>query len=914
MSHDLRRPLGPPDEPEPFIGRDRDIASLGTYLSDERQPNPRILVLHGAPGVGKSALAARLARDCGAQRGLPVCWMPMLPNRRFHDDPEVPHLRVLGQLGAERRLLFHSPDSSSDQWRYGPYTAPVGLPDLVHTQMVRSPAVVVFDDVSGRSEADLLLQGFEGSGAVVIFTSDSDQWAGGLRSDESARIYQVRPLDDAHAALLLGKVDSPGPYAQNLPLFLRIVAADHPPASISGPGELVARALRRLGSRAEELLFRLARSDLREFDEEMVRTVLLSPPYDERPSKLIETLCASGLAQRVRGARFQVHPAVQALLDPDSLRTLSHRWRRLHDVALDRLEAALDGTGPPVHGEMIDDCLKLIQQMIRVPSVGDIPLSGTLARYLAEQGDPHRLFALRAIVAHHALPDTAGSLVVPMAVSARHVGQLDQADHLLRMVNPHEAAAELALVLRDSGRLREAIAALDQERPDGSPVEEDPSRLLARGAVRCDQGWSEEAEKYLARAAFGYEERKSYRDLAWARLEQGRCQLLLGHLQSAERLFDAAGERFRNLEDARGLAWVATESGRRHMLLGTDDAPALLDEAWKMHQATEDARGASWTSLYQLLSTKPTHGIELRARILPLYLPYLPPFDELRTGDWQLEAWARHFAVVLGAALLPSRDLLTSASFFKRLDCRRGQAWSLLASGLRTLATSPDEAIPQAMEQIGEASRLFESVGDATAQAWQQYVRCQQDIPQRLGDVLTPARPALDLPSWWQQPSDDEVSAYDLPLLARLTMLPVTVLGQSADEPAGASDACRVRLTLLDDAPAVHTDAHILLRVEPGARHPWADLASAPYLQAIAVPLTRGTLAPPLALFRASAQAKHGAEFQFRSERPGRHRLRFTIVDEASGTVLHQLETEVDLTDATPDQAMSMPWPDQIGR
>ncbi|MEV7442875.1 hypothetical protein AB0O22_17260 [Streptomyces sp. NPDC091204] len=843
--------------------------------------------------------------------------MPMLPKRRFHDDPEVPHLRVLGQLGAERRLLFHSPDPSNDQWRYGPYTPPVDLPNLVHTQLVRSPAVVVFDDVSGRSETDRLLQGFEGSGAVVIFTSDSGEWGGGLRSDElAARIHQVRPLDDAHAALLLGKVDSPRPdtllAAQNLPLFLRIAAADHPPGSLSGPRELVARARRRLGSWAEELLLRLARSDLREFDEEMVRTVFLSPPYDERPPKMIEALCASGLAQRVRGARFQVHPAVQALVDTESLRPLAPRWRRLHDVALDRVGAALDGTGPPLRGEMIDDCLNLIQQMIRVPSVGDVPLVGRLARYLAEQGDPHRLFALRAIVAHHVLPDTVGSLVVPMAIAARHVGQLDQADHLLRMVNPHEATAELALVLRDSGRLREAIAVLDRERPEGSPVEEDPPSLLARGAVRCDQGWSEEAGKYLARAAFGYEKREAHRDLAWARLEQGRCELLLGHLQSAERLFGAAREEFRDLEDARGLAWVATESGRHHMLMGSDDAPALLDKAWKMHQATEDARGASWTSLYELLATEPSDGV-VHERILPLYLPYLPPFNQLRTGDWQLEAWARHFAVVLGAARLPSMDLLTSASFFEKFDCCRGQAWSLLASGLRTLATEPDDAVPEALEEIAEAGRLFESIGDATAQAWQQYVRRRQEIPQRLRDVLTPDGPALDLPSWWR-PSNGQASAYDLPLLARLAMLPVTVLGQTADETDGSSDACRVRLTLLDDAPTIHADARILLRVEPGARHPWADLANAPYLQAIAVPLTRGTLVPPLAMFRASGQAEHGAEFQFRSERPGRHRLRFTIVDEASGTVLHQVETEVDLTDATPDEATSMPWPDQIGR
>jgi tetratricopeptide (TPR) repeat protein len=913
VSQDLRTPLSPPDEPEPFVGRDRDIASLGVYLSDERGPRPRILVLHGSPGVGKSALAVRLARDFGTRSGLPVCWMPMLP-KRLPADPEVPRLRILGQLGAERRLLFRSPELSADLWRYGPYTEPVDLPGLVHTQLLHSPAVVVFDDVSGPYEADQLLQGFQRSDAVVIFTSDSSDWCGGLRSNESeARIHQVRPLDDAQAAMLLGEVASPTPdvllAAQNLPLFLRIAAADQSPGSLSGPRELVASARRRLGSWAEELLLRVARSDLREFDEQMVRTVFRSPPYDERPPALIEELCSSGLAQRVKGGRFQVHPAVRALLDLESLRLrLSTRWRDLHDVALAGVEAALHGTGHPLRGEMIDDWLELIQQMIRVPSVGDVPLAGRLARYLAEQGDPHRLFALRAIVARHALPDTASSLVVPMAMAARHVGQLDQADHLLRMVNRHEATAELALVLRDSGRLREAIAVLDRERPEGSPIEEDPPTLLARGAVLCDQGWYAEAKQCLARAASGYEKREAHRDLAWARLEQGRCELLLGHLQNCERMFDAAGEEFRNVEDARGLAWVATESGRWRMLLGADDAPALLDESWKMHQATEDARGEAWASFYQLLAAEPSGGVTLRDQMLLLYEP---PYDRPHAGDWQLEAWARHFAGVLGAALHTRTDLLTSASLFQELGCCRGQAWSRLALGLRTLETEPDHAIPRALEQIGEAGRLFESIGDATAEAWQQYVRSRQGLPQRLWDVLTPSHPALDLPSWWRRPS--EASAYDLPLLARLTMLPVTVPDQTADETSGSADACRVRLTLLDDSPTVHAAARILLRVEPGARHPWADLAKAPYLQAVAVPLTRGTLLPPTALFQASAQTEYGAEFQFRSERPGRHRLRFTIVAEETGTVLHQVETEVDLTDATPDLAPNkMPWPYQV--
>ncbi|WOT40553.1 tetratricopeptide repeat protein [Streptomyces coeruleorubidus] len=689
--------------------------------------------------------------------------------------------------------------------------------------------------------------------------------------------------------------------ARSLPLFLRIAAADPAPDTAAQPWELVDRARKRLGPEPEGMLLRLARADLREFDEETIRTVLLFPPPGEQLAELVASLCASGLMQRVRAGRFQVHPGVRALLPPP--RQLPIRWRALHDAAHSRVRAALHGTGRPLSGETIEDWLELIQQMIRVPSVGSVHLAGTLARYLAEQNDPHRLFALRAIVANHVLPETESSIVVPIAMAARRVGQLDQAEHLLRTANRREAAPELALVLRDSGRLLEAIAVLDEEHAERASVEEDPPALLARGAVRCDQGWHEEAERALSQAASRLAGRAARRDMAWARLEQGRCELLLGHLQSAENLIDAARETFRMLADERGVAWATTEYGRLHLLLGPDDALALLNEAEAMHRATEDARGMDWTDLCQELA--------LNEPVSPD-----PPgwhWPMRKNPDRLLRAWRLHFAVARPDAQ-PDRLSLEATSLFKAMGCPRGQAWSLLTEGLTNLATGSDDWIAQALEQCAEAERLFQTIGDGTAKGWQQYVRLRHRIPQRLQDVLTPDRPALKLPPWWSQPSISEDSPYTLPLLARLTILPVTAADSASDETAESDDACRVRLTLLDDSPTVQAAARILLQVEPGARHPWADLAKAPYLSAVALPLTRGTLVPHTALLRASTQAEHGAQFLFRSERPGRHRMRFTIVDDASGTVLQQVETEVDLTPAPPARTVLSPFPHRSER
>ncbi|MBO7934345.1 ATP-binding protein [Streptomyces sp. S9] len=912
MSDKLRTPVGLPEDPEPFVGREREVRRLTDYLTDDQGPRPRVLVLHGTAGVGKSALAARLARETAARLGQPACWMPVLP-KRPHADPDVPHLRLLGQLGAPRQPLFRSPRSTS-MWKDVPLTEPVDLPGLVYRHITGHPVVVVIDDVSGRFEASRLLHGFEGTGAVVIFTSDAGDWGDMPGASESpARVHEVRPLHDAHARTLLTAVGTASPGAPpratgNLPVFLRIAASDPAPDHLDGPTELVARACRRLHPDAEDMLLRLVRSDLREFDEEIVRTVLLFPPPDERLTALIHELCASGLAQRVRARRFQVHPEVRALLEPQKLRRLPDRWRALHDAAVERVEAALHGANGPLLQETIDGWLELIQQMVRVPSVGSVHLAGALARYLAEQGDPHRLFALRSIVAHHVLPDTASSLVVPTAMAARRMGQLDQAEHLLHMVDRHTAAPELALVLRDNGRLLEAIAVLDAEHPEGSAVVEDPPALLARGALRCEQGWHEEAERALAQAAFGYEEREEYRNAAWAWLEQSRCALLLGRPQAAERLLEAAEETFRNLEDTRGLAWVATESGRLHILRGSIDARARLHEADALHRAAEDPRGAAWTGLHRSLIEQNWNAYSADRWPLTRW-PARASDDD---ADRLLRAWQLHFSAEHEDTLSVVANLERSASLFAEMGCRRGQAWSLLALGLRNLAQAHDDDVPRALEHLGEANRLFQSIGDATGKCWQQYVRRRRRVPRRLWDVLGPEDESPDLPFWWAASAGAESPPHALPVAARLAMLPVSALGSAGNESAWAADACRVRLTLLDDLPTVHADARILLRVEPGARHRWADLENASWLQAVAVPLTRGTLVPHSVLFRASAQAEHGAEFLFRSERPGRHRLRFTIVDDASGTVLQQIETEIDLTDATPDQAALLPFPYRI--
>jgi hypothetical protein len=126
--------------------------------------------------------------------------------------------------------------------------------------------------------------------------------------------------------------------------------------------------------------------------------------------------------------------------------------------------------------------------------------------------------------------------------------------------------------------------------------------------------------------------------------------------------------------------------------------------------------------------------------------------------------------------------------------------------------------------------------------------------------------------------------------------------------PGPAGPRCRVRVTLLDDSPAEDTTARLLLRVSPEDGHPWrAAEAERPWLTVTAVPLTHASVDPASGLLLPSEQAVHGAEFGFTAHRTGTHRIRFTITLERTGTVLQQVETELDILDHDERAGLSSP-------
>jgi DNA-binding SARP family transcriptional activator/tetratricopeptide (TPR) repeat protein len=156
----------PPETPE-FVGRDTELSQL----VGEQGEAPRVSVIVGVPGVGKTALAVHAARILAAQYPDGVLYL------NFHShDPGSPSLDAAEAL---RRLL---------QMLILPATQiPESLTEraaLWRAQLSRRRAVVILDDTASLDQIGPLLPG--GGRSVILVTSR----------------YRIPDLADARAVTL----------------------------------------------------------------------------------------------------------------------------------------------------------------------------------------------------------------------------------------------------------------------------------------------------------------------------------------------------------------------------------------------------------------------------------------------------------------------------------------------------------------------------------------------------------------------------------------------------------------------------------------------------------------------------------------------------------------------------------------
>lgn len=155
-----------PDPDEPFAGRRQELTRIRQWVHAARastETRPTLVVLHGASGSGRSALAIHAAHDLRDQfRGACVVDLrgdspkePPLPTRDAL-------LYLLNRLGASReQSLFRERSSPDQQVRR--------LSELYNQHLTGVPVTIVLDDAQDPEQVRTLVP--ERSDSLVVVTS-----------------------------------------------------------------------------------------------------------------------------------------------------------------------------------------------------------------------------------------------------------------------------------------------------------------------------------------------------------------------------------------------------------------------------------------------------------------------------------------------------------------------------------------------------------------------------------------------------------------------------------------------------------------------------------------------------------------------------------------------------------------------
>jgi DNA-binding SARP family transcriptional activator len=306
-----RRPRQLPLDPPVFAGRSELVADLAERLTTRRDTTP-VVAVYGGPGVGKSALAVRVAHRVAVT----------FPDGQFHVrlGSGVETAEVLGEL------LNASGASAS---------AP-GLAAAWRSHSAGRRFLLVIDDAWSAEQVEQLLPG--GPGSAVIVTSRIDlrglavshgAWAVALDvlSSAEARELLARVLGEKRVVAEEAAVAELVRLCVRLPLALRIAAANV--AQYGSVAELVAVLRTNLLDRlavagdpraAVRVAFDQSYSRLDDEDARLFRLLgcapvdvtaefaagMLGEPVGLASSRL-ETLAGVGLLQRHRPARYRLH-------------------------------------------------------------------------------------------------------------------------------------------------------------------------------------------------------------------------------------------------------------------------------------------------------------------------------------------------------------------------------------------------------------------------------------------------------------------------------------------------------------------------------------------------------------------------------------------------------------------------------
>ncbi|WP_128380856.1 tetratricopeptide repeat protein [Streptomyces cavernae] len=639
----LERSFGQLPEPEgPFAGRRRELLRIRQWVQAARastDTRPTVVVLHGAPGSGRSTLAIRAIHDLKDQfRG--ACVVDLRGDSP-EDSPLPPLstrdalLHLLNRLGAPREQLLFRERSAPDQHVKR-------LTELYNQHLTGLPVTIVLDDASDAQQVRTLIP--ERSESLVLVTARKPL---DLPAELAAWVHElpVTALEAAGAEELLKAAaqEDSGPYdaeshdrirelCGGLPLALRVAGSSigaRSPRQLAadlaayGPVEPVERVLwlryTDQSETARRLLRRLALAGRASLGAAAAAALLATD--EAEATRHLTALSRAGLIDHVRGSRYRLHDLIRSfaqarLLDEEdpAERTAAQErlivnYAELADSVIrlvdgktsTRADTAFQSSTVGPHGftsldaalRWLDDESSFITSALRSAEGVDqgavLNLLGALCDYCLLRGDLYRLGEISELTQAVDQGLLVRSVQWRTGIAARQLGELDTARTTLASVVDlyfeahHDAGAaralcSLGITLHHQGNLSEAEAKLKE----AMELQSSPSlaadrawTMHALAAVERDRGRVERALSLLTEALVLHGESESVHGEAWAHFQLGQLSLRMGDIPRAESELRTALDLYGRTRDARGEAWALTQLARARLVAG--DPSAAVD-------------------------------------------------------------------------------------------------------------------------------------------------------------------------------------------------------------------------------------------------------------------------------------------------------------------------------------------------
>jgi tetratricopeptide (TPR) repeat protein/DNA-binding SARP family transcriptional activator len=571
----LRPDTLPPGTSE-FVGRSEELERL----TREDGETPRVSVIEGLAGVGKTALALQAARTMAGQYPDGTFYLNLHTHDPGHpslDATEAQH-RLLRMLTAPATPI---PDTPGERAA------------LLRAQLGRRRAVVILDDADADDQIRPLLPE-AGQCLILITTRRKLPGLAGARAltldalsiDDAITLFQRvaghdRAPEDGEAAMAVE-------LCGRLPLAIQLAAGglaqDYPPRLGDLVEELSHSAARSAnpGSASPEVMsaFDLAYRSLEPAHQQFFRRLGMSP------SAHISPQAAAALGG---GTLAEAEEALAALLDHHLLARAPAGQFRFHDLI--RGYAALRAAHEDSHSEQRQAVGRLLDYYLRTADEADQVLHPFRRRTPVPRPRP-----AAASAALSTQQDAAGWLESEwhnILQAAQYAGRHEW----------KKKCADLTHALAGFMEIRaywdEAIAAHTLALQAGRDLA-DPART-ARAALELSEV-SQQTGRYEVALPLAEDAAEIYRSLADRRgeadaLEQiGMAHQRAGRSREALAYFQEARILYLYIADQHGVATTLSHSGIASWQLGRyPDAMEHLDEALSVYRKVGDRRGEAKT-------------------------------------------------------------------------------------------------------------------------------------------------------------------------------------------------------------------------------------------------------------------------------------------------------------------------------